>query len=580
MYRRWLSPFGIMALLLLGVWGGLGVAPAGAWVEAVPAQAPTAAAPLTGTLKISPLSTFESGLGSGSAEIVKHDPTTQRLYVVNAVSVTVDVLDISNPLSPTRLFAIDATPYGGAANSVDVRNGSVAIAVEAVDRQQPGQVLFFSADGTFQRAVPVGAVPDMLTFTPDGQAVVVANEGEPANDYSVDPEGSVTIIPTGKGTPITVGFSDFNEGGPRHGELDPAIRLFGPGATVAQDLEPEFLTISADSTTAWVTLQENNALAVIDLVAGSVTSLVPLGTKDHSLVGLGLDASDRDGPAISIQNWPVQGLYLPDAIASFQVGGTPYLITANEGDARAYSAFNEETRVGSVTLDPTAFPNAATLQEDANLGRLRLTNTMGDTDTDGDFDILYSFGARSFTIWNATGSLVFDSGDELEQRTAALVPTRFNSNGLAATFDTRSDDKGPEPEAVAVATIAGRPYAFVGLERTGGVFVYDVSVPAAPTFVTYADNWDDAGNPEVGTTGDIGTEGLIVIAASDSPTGNPLLVTSNEVSGNTTLYEIIPAAPTAVTLAHLAAPASARPGGWLLAGVAGALGLLALRRRR
>ena len=275
-------------------------------------------------------------------------------------------------------------------------------------------------------------------------------------------------------------------------------------------------------------MQENNAIAILDIATATITQIIPLGVKDYSLPGNGIDASDQDG-GINIQNWPIFGLYQPDAIASFSINGQAYYITANEGDSRAYTGFNEEIRVGAAgyVLDPTVFPNAATLKLNANLGRLQLTNATGDTDGDGDIDRIESFGARSFSIWNSNGTQVFDSGEQLEQITATRVPTLFNSDGTAASFDSRSDNKGPEPEGVAVGVINGRTYAFIGLERTGDVIVYDVSNPNQPKFIQYINIPDD-----------VAIEGLTFISAADSPTGKPLLATANEVSKTVAIFEI------------------------------------------
>jgi Ca2+-binding RTX toxin-like protein len=261
-------------------------------------------------------------------------------------------------------------------------------------------------------------------------------------------------------------------------------------------------------------------------------------------IGLGLvnvqnalDASDEDGN-INIRNWPVQGMYQPDAIATFAVNGETYIVTANEGDARDYDGFSEEVRVADLTLDPDAFPNADELQAEAALGRLTVTNTLGDPDGDGDFDQLFSFGARSFSIWDSAGNLVFDSGDDFERITAELLPDEFNSdNDENDSLDSRSDAKGPEPEGVVTGVVDGRTYAFIGLERIGGIMVYDVTNPVSPSFVQYINTRDFEGNAEAGTAGDLGPEGLVFIAAEDSPTGRPLLAVANEVSGSTTLYD-------------------------------------------
>jgi hypothetical protein len=279
-----------------------------------------------------------------------------------------------------------------------------------------------------------------------------------------------------------------------------------------------------------VTLQENNAIAVLDVEGRRFTGLAALGFKHHNLPANAIDASDRDG-GINIASWPVLGMYQPDAIDTLTYHGRTFLFTANEGDARPA----EETRVGSEILDPTAFPNARFLQLDANLGRLRITNLRGDTDGDGDFDELYAFGGRSFSIWNALGQLVFDSRDAFERVTASAIPSIFNSNGSPATFDTRSDDKGPEPEGIVLGKAFGRTYAFIGLERTGGIIIFDVSNPFAPAFVRYFNALTFNGPV---AQGDTSPEGLLFVKAEESPTGKPLLIVSHEISGTITIHEV------------------------------------------
>ena len=206
------------------------------------------------------------------------------------------------------------------------------------------------------------------------------------------------------------------------------------------------------------------------------------------------------------------------------------------GDAREYGDFIEETRVADVSLDPTAFPITPTLQADTNLGRLTITTVQGDTDGDGDFDQLYAYGGRSFSIWNASGNLLYDSGSQLERLMANINPEGFNGEGI--DFESRSDNKGPEPEGVEIAVINGRTYAFIGLERVSGVVVYDVTDPTAPEYIAYASNLNFAGDVEADTAGDIGPEGLKFIPAEDSPTGEPLLAVASEVSGSTSVYQV------------------------------------------
>ncbi|MEC9340695.1 MAG: choice-of-anchor I family protein, partial [Pseudomonadota bacterium] len=452
---------------------------------------PLCAAPLSAaglfdqTIELSVLGTYESGIfAEGAAEIAAHDPATQRLFVTNADASSVDVLDISLPAAPTLLFTIDLAPYGGGVNSVAVDGGRVAVAVEADVKQDPGKVVFFDTDGNHLAHVEVGALPDMVTFTPNGRVVLVANEGEPNDDYSVDPEGSISVIwLPGNLAQLkqqhvrTADFRQYDQGRP----VPQGVRIFGPGASVAQDLEPEYIAVSRDSSTAWVTLQENNALAKVDIRHARVVDLLPLGSKDHAagpqtaegVTALfaadfnGLDASDRDD-AINIRPWPVQGLYLPDAIASYTLFGRTFLLTANEGDARDYDGFSEEARVKDLVLDPVAYPDAATLQLDENLGRLKTTVVDGDADLDGDVDQIFSYGARSFSIWSEDGALVYDSGEEFEQILARALPDDFNAtNDENGSFDNRSDDKGPEPEGITIGKVGVHTYAFIGLERVG-----------------------------------------------------------------------------------------------------------------
>ncbi len=500
------------------------------------------------SLSLEVIGQHQTGLfDEGAAEIVAHDSSNQRIFKVNAAAASVEVLDINDPTNPTLIDTIDASALGASANGVAVHKGVVTVAIEAVDTQAPGVVAFYdAADLSLINSVTVGALPDMVTFTPNGRYVLVANEGEPNDDYTVDPEGSVSIIDLRRGvTEARVRTADFLAFNGMEDELRAqAVRIFGPNASTAQDLEPEYITVSRNSRTAWVSLQEANALAVIDIKRAEVTDILPLGTKDHSLPGNALDASNRDD-AINIANWPVKGMYMPDAIDSYTFRGRTYIVTANEGDSRDYDGFSEETRIKDLALDPIAFPDADVLQADENLGRLKTTTADGDIDGDGDFEALYSYGARSFSIWTADGELVFDSGSDFEEITAARLPDDFNSNNDEnGSFDSRSDDKGPEPEGVVLGRILGRNYAFVGLERVGGIMVYDVTNPYKARFVEYVNNRDfivDAQLPDGSVNplvGDLGPEGLDFIPWYQSPNRRPLLVVGNEVSGTTTVFQV------------------------------------------
>ena len=470
-----------------------------------------------------------TGLGEGSAEIISYDSGSQKLFVINSGFASYSIFNFSDPLQVGTSTLIDLSSFGAGPNSIASHDGVVAVAVEANTVTDAGTVEFFDTLGTHLKSVTVGALPDMLTFTPDGSQLLVANEGEP--DNGVNPLGSFSIIDMSNGvanaTANTLDFSAFNVGQPRHGEL-PAELIIAPGEAVADDLEPEYIAVSVDGSQAFVTLQENNAVAVVDLVNSTILSIQALGFKDHSLVGNELDPSDRDGPggdgAINIQNWPVKGIYMPDAIAAVNLNGTNYYLTANEGDAR-----DADDRIGNLLLDPTAFPNANDLQLDEQLGRLDVQTNLG-AGTNG-YTELFAYGARSFSIWNgSTGNQVFDSGSEFAFKIAELAPTLFNANNANPDdFDGRSDNKGAEPEGIVTAQVGNRSIAFIGLERVGGVMVYDISEPALASFESF----------HPATDGDVAPEGLLFIAAADNATGSDLLLVSYEDTGTIGVFRVL-----------------------------------------
>lgn len=459
-----------------------------------------------------PLSLTKIGAlpGLGGAEITAYDPGTQRLFITSGSGL--NIVDFSDPANPVFLFTITPSSDGADADaitSVAVFNGIVAAAVPDDVEQDPGSVFFYSAvTGGFLKSVTVGALPDMLTFTPDGRAVLVANEGEP--DYGppvVDPKGSVSLIDISAGVGVAtvyeIGFTDFD--GQEATLRDAGVRIF-PGRNASDDFEPEYIAVTPDGSTAFVTLQENNAVAKIDLASLTVTDILPLGLKDHSLPGNEIDAND-DGTLL-LGSQPVFGMYMPDAIATVTIDGIDYFLTANEGDDRGE---DERVNDGSITLDPAVFPNAADLKMDGNIGRLGISTVDGqlDADADTEYEKLFSYGARSFSIRDTNGNLVFDSGSTLATVTAA--------EGVNPD-DSRADNKGTEPEGVTTGTIGGRTFAFIGLERADAIAVFDISNPAAATFqdLAFDTGVDDA------------PEGLVFIPASTSPNGKSLLVVSNE----------------------------------------------------
>lgn len=473
--------------------------------------------PLNTTVNFQYKSTINVG-GEGASEISAFDAATNKLYVVNVASNQISVFDISDINAPLQEAPINLSVYG-APNSVAVKDGKLAIAVEAAVKQDPGKVLVYNtADDSLLNQYNVGALPDMVIFSKDGNLIISANEGEPNDDYTVDPMGTISIIDLADNTTTTLDFTSFNT---QQATLEAqGFRVFGPGATLAQDVEPEYVAVSEDSQTAWVSLQENNGMAKVNLISKTIDAIYPFGFKDHSIAGNELDVSDKDG-LTTLKNWPVFGMYQPDAIVNVNINGTDYIISANEGDSRDYDGFSEEDRVDDLTLDETVFPLTEDYQNEINLGRLKTTNTLGDIDNDGDNDVIYSYGARSFSVWSANGNLVYDSGNSIATETLALTPNRFNDE------DKRSDDKGAEPEAVEVLNIGNERYIlFVGLERTDQVMVYDITNPTAPIFLSILSH-----------AGDEAPEGVLIIPAENSPTGKDLLVVSNEDSGTVSFYE-------------------------------------------
>nr|MCU0403807.1 choice-of-anchor I family protein [Chitinophagaceae bacterium] len=500
----------------------------------------------TEEIKLNYIGSFKPGPGTAgsTAEVTDYDPVSKRLFVISALQNRLDIVNFSNPASPQNISSISMAAYGGGINSVAVRNGVVAVASDNVNPQENGSVVFLDTNGVFLKQVTVGAMPDMLTFTPDGTKILTANEGEPNNAYTVDPEGSVSIIDISGGIAgldqskvTTVLFTSFNAN--EAALIAAGVRkVRKTGSTLSQDLEPEYITFSPDATKAWIVCQENNSIAELDIATASFTRIWGLGLKDFNTVsGGGIDASNNGG-VVHISNWPVKSYFMPDAMATYSVGAKTYIVTANEGDEKEYAGLNERTTVGNnaVLLDPAKFPHAEMLKQPWNIGNFRITNLNGDNDRDGDYDDLINIGARSFSIWDAeTGALVWDSKDQIELFTAQhpVFGAIFNADHEANGLKGRSHAKGPEPEGVTLAEIGGQTFAFVTLERIGGVLVYNISDPSNPRLVDYR---NERTVNAVG--GDRGAETVIYLDPSKSPDGKSYVIVSNEISGSLTIYEI------------------------------------------
>ncbi|WP_166421257.1 choice-of-anchor I family protein [Pseudoalteromonas sp. Z1A8] len=525
----------------------------------------------------------------GAAEIVAYQASKKWIYAINSsgddavvnilpadtfdtealVKDNEGVINVTNLTSAITLSLSEHTQGDANSIAIDENNNLLAVAMAAKNTGDAGQIAFYDISGdspVFIKNVTVGFLPDMVTFTHNGAKVVVANEGEPSGDYSADPEGSISIIDITNNviadTAINIDFKAYNN---KQTELEAQGVVFANpngrtingnliNTTVAMDLEPEYVSISKDNKYAYVSIQENNALAIVNLEDNSL-ELKGLGFKDWS--SLQLDASDKDG-GVNFKSYPgLYGMYQPDTISNFSWKGANFIVTANEGDAREYFfdatdeadciakggldydeddgclAYIDESRVEDLTLAA----NFDYLNNDDNdIGRLKVTTIKGDTNNDGQYESLYAYGARSFTIWDSNGLVVFDSGDDIARITASVHGESFNNNEDENKGDSRSDDKGAEPEALTIGKIDDRTFAFVGLERMGGIMVYDITNPYNVQFEDYFYNRGLI--KEANITGDLAPEGMVFVSAEQSATGNPLLIVGNEISGSIAVWEI------------------------------------------
>ena len=507
--------------------------------------------------------------GAGVSEIVAYHSESRSVFITvdtptapssfQRISLSkLSSTALANPTTSSNLTAGGVIPVAQHVNGTGFTAGGVqtlaitgnlmAIAVQASPKTDLGVVAFYKLDvqgnATYLKKVTVGSLPDGMAFSPDGSKLIVANEGELSVNFAtdgIDPYGSISIIAVANGVPadtaITLDFSAFNVGASRASELPADVRIGRPGATVAQDMEPEFVTVSADNSQAFVTLQENNAVAVVNLATNRIDRIIPLGYKNHGLARNSIAASDKvsaTSPFVLKSYANLFGIYMPDGIATFTANGTTYFITANEGDDRddfLAKGQKETQRVGhsSMVLSSSAFPSAADLKKDTALGRLTVISTMG-MNSSGQYEKLYTLGGRSFSVYNAsTGAQVYDSGNDLETLSYSTMPIALLSKDQVLG---RLDNKGPEPESVVVGQINQKTYAFVALERASAILMYDLTNPALPKFVQWLQNTTDL------TNGDISPEGLSFVPASQSPTGHALIIAGYEVSGTVSVWEI------------------------------------------
>lgn len=473
----------------------------------------------------------------GSLEIVAYNPASGYAYAVSGVKGELIAVDLNGNLDGDKVVSLSGTEYDvkslvegfayGDMTSVAVSpDGSrLAVAIQAENYAENGVVALFACekDGslTLLSTVGVGVQPDMLTFA-DNSTILTADEGEPRDGSDAeDPKGSVTIIRIDSEKNMTAKSVYFDGFDSKRDALTSAGVLIQKETAPSVDFEPEYIAVVGD--TAYVSLQEANAIAVLDITSGAFTNVYPLGFQNYGETMVDLEKND----AIGLKNYEnVYGIKMPDGISAVEINGKTYLLTANEGDSRAdWPGLDNEyesktSPTGNVTLDSKV---------------VWFNADMWDGLSD---DKDYVFGGRSFSIYEVTGdglNLVFDSGSEFEEVTAEKLPDYFNASNDKISLDNRSGKKGPEPESVVTGSVNGKTYAFIALERIGGVMVYDITDPEIAAFENYINSreFDEA------IKGDVSPEGLCFVPASDSKTGNALILAACEVSGTLAVYECI-----------------------------------------
>ena len=498
---------------------------------------------------------YDSGFSNkdgGVAEIISYDKMKNQAWVVNGATGKLDILSldqvtggISEKMSAKSLdipaIIAKAAPdfqYGDMTSvAVHGEKGIVAVALQDVDYNKHGYAAILTTDGELLTMIEAGCQPDNIVFTPDGRKILVANEGEPREGIGegiVDPAGSVTVITLDaadvqKSTAVTVDFEVFDS--QRETLIADGIIMVKDNLP-SVDFEPEYIT--ATDQKAYIALQENNAIAVLDLDTKEYSGVYSLGYKDLSGEKDALDLVE-DG-VYEAKTYDAVSAYMPDGIAVYETDGKTYILTANEGDAREWGDYCNEIKATVTATDGTEAEKVRVINAEVTDGLPEGKTVL--------------CGARSFSIYRVDNdglTQVFDSGNDFEVKTAGYFPAYFNISNNDNTFDSRSPKKGPEPESVVIGKVEGRTYAFVALERIGGIMVYDITHPEKADFCNYINTRDFSEDPEAveKLTGDIAPEGLAFIPAEDSHSATPVLLAAYEVSGTVGAYAVAekPAVP-------------------------------------
>ena len=474
--------------------------------------------------KVASFSTGSSSEDGGAAEIVKYNKDNNKFYVINGIMSQIHIVTLYNASGTLNEDSIinvksfvekDGFVYGDITSiSINNERKEIAVSVQEQDYTKDGKIVIVDYDGNLKAIYECGVQPDMITYTPDSKYILTANEGEPREGVGegiVDPQGSVTIVNLESGDSKLATFKKFDD---KRDELLNDNVILMKDAKPSVDLEPEYITVDSSSNKAYISLQEANSIATLDIESGEFVSVKGLGFKDHSQEGNEIDVvKDKNINIKKEEN--IYGVYMPDGITLYEVNGKSYILTANEGDAREFGDFNavKEIKIDGKKVEVLDNSKFDGLEEDKN----------------------YVLGGRSFSVWDAdTMELVYDSGSDFEKITAEVYPDYFNSTNKSVEIDNRSGKKGPEPEEVRVGVVGDKIYAFVGLERIGGVMAYDITDPNNISFKEYINTRDFSSD----MAGDVAPEGMDFIAAEDSQTGYPLLLVACEVSGTVAVMQI------------------------------------------
>jgi len=519
------------------------------------------------TLKINEIASITSGDGEGSHEIATFHAGSKRIFATNGVKNAIDIYDVSDVTNPKKVGSVALSPYGNDVTSVAAGKDVVVAVVNVSDKFSAtgvptttnGKIVVFDTSGKVLSSPDVlGVLPDSVTFAPNGTTALVAIEAQPVcakddpataakedADYSKasDPVGGVTVVDLSNPASPVLRFAGFDQFSVAEMRAK-GIAVSSVVNNVSKDFEPEFVT-AVDNNYAYVTIQEANAIGKLNIGSATFESISRAFESKVSRVAR--DTSDRDAGAGPRTYANVVGASQPDAIAGFTVGAGQYFVTANEGDAREYTCLNDDLRASSLKVDTRRFPDWKTLSGNAALGRAKVNPTIGDKDGDGDIDTIHLRGSNSMTMYR-NGIAIWDSADLLDQiQTQAFGVANINgSHSLSSDKSTmnyvgqdRSDDKGSEPEGVAVGMVGDRRIAILGLERMTALAIFDITDPGNPIFQEWLQMLPTKATPAKDVK-HWSPEGIVFVPASKSPSGKALIITSYELSGSISIHQVEP----------------------------------------